>query len=184
MALLTSRPILLQSKGERMRAWVRARLPACCLERDSWSAYIFPPQSRSARGSLACTPTSPSRGKFSCSSVPGMLEVSPDVGEDESGAWGWEGPGWGGAVPLTAVPPPAPPDSAFASVPEQVPPPVSPNHHPQDVRPCGPRHHLPQLHHHRHGAPQDRPPQCCESLGLTQRLLSVCVAPSPPGLAG
>ncbi|XP_057391639.1 voltage-dependent T-type calcium channel subunit alpha-1G isoform X2 [Balaenoptera acutorostrata] len=34
------------SKGERMRAWVRARLPACCLERDSWSAYIFPPQSR------------------------------------------------------------------------------------------------------------------------------------------
>ncbi|XP_023985860.1 voltage-dependent T-type calcium channel subunit alpha-1G isoform X14 [Physeter macrocephalus] len=34
------------SKGERMRAWVRARLPACCLERDSWSAFIFPPQSR------------------------------------------------------------------------------------------------------------------------------------------
>ncbi|KAK2111670.1 Voltage-dependent T-type calcium channel subunit alpha-1G [Saguinus oedipus] len=34
------------SKGERARAWVRARLPACCLERDSWSAYIFPPQSR------------------------------------------------------------------------------------------------------------------------------------------
>uniref|UniRef100_A0A480ZEM4 Voltage-dependent T-type calcium channel subunit alpha-1G isoform 4 n=2 Tax=Sus scrofa TaxID=9823 RepID=A0A480ZEM4_PIG len=34
------------SRGERMRAWVRARLPACCLERDSWSAYIFPPQSR------------------------------------------------------------------------------------------------------------------------------------------
>nr|XP_058903158.1 voltage-dependent T-type calcium channel subunit alpha-1G isoform X24 [Kogia breviceps] len=34
------------SKRERMRAWVRARLPACCLERDSWSAFIFPPQSR------------------------------------------------------------------------------------------------------------------------------------------
>ncbi|XP_064223603.1 voltage-dependent T-type calcium channel subunit alpha-1G isoform X19 [Aotus nancymaae] len=34
------------SKGERLRAWIRARLPACCLERDSWSAYIFPPQSR------------------------------------------------------------------------------------------------------------------------------------------
>ncbi|XP_065753489.1 voltage-dependent T-type calcium channel subunit alpha-1G isoform X25 [Phocoena phocoena] len=34
------------SKRERMRVWVRARLPACCLERDSWSAYIFPPQSR------------------------------------------------------------------------------------------------------------------------------------------
>ncbi|XP_037664647.1 voltage-dependent T-type calcium channel subunit alpha-1G isoform X2 [Choloepus didactylus] len=34
------------SKGERMRAWIRARLPACCLERDSWSAYIFPPQSK------------------------------------------------------------------------------------------------------------------------------------------
>ncbi|XP_019494092.1 PREDICTED: voltage-dependent T-type calcium channel subunit alpha-1G isoform X21 [Hipposideros armiger] len=34
------------SQGERMRAWMRARLPACCRERDSWSAYIFPPQSR------------------------------------------------------------------------------------------------------------------------------------------
>ncbi|XP_004684426.1 PREDICTED: voltage-dependent T-type calcium channel subunit alpha-1G isoform X27 [Condylura cristata] len=34
------------SKGERVRAWIRARLPACCRERDSWSAYIFPPQSR------------------------------------------------------------------------------------------------------------------------------------------
>ncbi|XP_048080175.2 voltage-dependent T-type calcium channel subunit alpha-1G isoform X21 [Ursus arctos] len=34
------------SRGERMRAWIRARLPACCRERDSWSAYIFPPQSR------------------------------------------------------------------------------------------------------------------------------------------
>ncbi|XP_054988486.1 voltage-dependent T-type calcium channel subunit alpha-1G isoform X3 [Sorex araneus] len=34
------------SKGERMRAWIRARLPACCRERDAWSAYIFPPQSR------------------------------------------------------------------------------------------------------------------------------------------
>ncbi|XP_054564869.1 voltage-dependent T-type calcium channel subunit alpha-1G isoform X17 [Eptesicus fuscus] len=34
------------SKGERMRAWIRARLPACCRERDTWSAYIFPPQSR------------------------------------------------------------------------------------------------------------------------------------------
>ncbi|XP_040857780.1 voltage-dependent T-type calcium channel subunit alpha-1G isoform X29 [Ochotona curzoniae] len=34
------------SKGERIRAWVRARLPACCRERDTWSAYIFPPQSK------------------------------------------------------------------------------------------------------------------------------------------
>ncbi|XP_053424685.1 voltage-dependent T-type calcium channel subunit alpha-1G isoform X18 [Nycticebus coucang] len=34
------------SKAERVRAWIRARLPACCRERDSWSAYIFPPQSR------------------------------------------------------------------------------------------------------------------------------------------
>nr|XP_038941716.1 voltage-dependent T-type calcium channel subunit alpha-1G isoform X22 [Rattus norvegicus] len=34
------------SKGERIQAWVRSRLPACCRERDSWSAYIFPPQSR------------------------------------------------------------------------------------------------------------------------------------------
>ncbi|XP_022364763.1 voltage-dependent T-type calcium channel subunit alpha-1G isoform X15 [Enhydra lutris kenyoni] len=34
------------SRGERIRVWIRARLPACCRERDSWSAYIFPPQSR------------------------------------------------------------------------------------------------------------------------------------------
>ncbi|XP_073902125.1 voltage-dependent T-type calcium channel subunit alpha-1G isoform X15 [Castor canadensis] len=34
------------SKGERIRVWIRAHLPACCQERDSWSAYIFPPQSR------------------------------------------------------------------------------------------------------------------------------------------
>ncbi|XP_006832522.1 PREDICTED: voltage-dependent T-type calcium channel subunit alpha-1G isoform X28 [Chrysochloris asiatica] len=34
------------SKGQRVRAWVRARLPTCCRERDSWSAYIFPPQSK------------------------------------------------------------------------------------------------------------------------------------------
>lgn len=45
LALLT--PLVTpQSKGERMRAWIRTRLPACCQERDSWSAYIFPPQSR------------------------------------------------------------------------------------------------------------------------------------------
>uniref|UniRef100_F7AXB6 Voltage-dependent T-type calcium channel subunit alpha-1G n=1 Tax=Ornithorhynchus anatinus TaxID=9258 RepID=F7AXB6_ORNAN len=37
---------LLQSPGERVRAWIGARLPACCRERDSWSAFIFPPQSR------------------------------------------------------------------------------------------------------------------------------------------
>lgn len=42
----TSPVILLQSRGERIRVWIRARLPACCRERDSWSAYIFPPQSR------------------------------------------------------------------------------------------------------------------------------------------
>nr|XP_060502354.1 voltage-dependent T-type calcium channel subunit alpha-1G isoform X15 [Panthera onca] len=34
------------SRGERMRVWIRARLPACCRERDSWSAYVFSPQSR------------------------------------------------------------------------------------------------------------------------------------------
>ncbi|XP_046936449.1 voltage-dependent T-type calcium channel subunit alpha-1G isoform X20 [Lynx rufus] len=34
------------SRGERMRVWIRARLPACCQERDSWSAYVFSPQSR------------------------------------------------------------------------------------------------------------------------------------------
>ncbi|XP_026889900.2 voltage-dependent T-type calcium channel subunit alpha-1G isoform X21 [Acinonyx jubatus] len=34
------------SRGERMRVWIQARLPACCRERDSWSAYVFSPQSR------------------------------------------------------------------------------------------------------------------------------------------
>ncbi|XP_071672635.1 voltage-dependent T-type calcium channel subunit alpha-1G isoform X12 [Patagioenas fasciata] len=34
------------SKRERMKAWVRARLPACCRERDSWSIYVFAPHSR------------------------------------------------------------------------------------------------------------------------------------------
>ncbi|XP_065549305.1 voltage-dependent T-type calcium channel subunit alpha-1G isoform X8 [Lathamus discolor] len=34
------------SKKDRMKAWVRARLPTCCKERDSWSIYIFPPHSR------------------------------------------------------------------------------------------------------------------------------------------
>ncbi|NXY43193.1 CAC1G protein, partial [Ceuthmochares aereus] len=34
------------SKRERMKAWVRARLPACCNERDSWSIYVFAPHSR------------------------------------------------------------------------------------------------------------------------------------------
>ncbi|NXH23866.1 CAC1G protein, partial [Myiagra hebetior] len=34
------------SKRDRMKAWVRARLPACCKERDSWSIYIFAPHSR------------------------------------------------------------------------------------------------------------------------------------------
>lgn len=59
LALLTPRAILLQSKAERIRAWVRTRLPACCLERDSWSAYIFPPQSRSAPLSLLLMGNSP-----------------------------------------------------------------------------------------------------------------------------
>uniref|UniRef100_A0A6I8P4R0 Voltage-dependent T-type calcium channel subunit alpha n=1 Tax=Ornithorhynchus anatinus TaxID=9258 RepID=A0A6I8P4R0_ORNAN len=35
-----------EDPGERVRAWIGARLPACCRERDSWSAFIFPPQSR------------------------------------------------------------------------------------------------------------------------------------------
>ncbi|XP_021270623.1 voltage-dependent T-type calcium channel subunit alpha-1G isoform X1 [Numida meleagris] len=34
------------SKRDRMKAWVRAHLPACCKERDSWSIYIFAPHSR------------------------------------------------------------------------------------------------------------------------------------------
>ncbi|XP_064251903.1 voltage-dependent T-type calcium channel subunit alpha-1G isoform X20 [Passer domesticus] len=34
------------SKRDRVKAWVRARLPACCKERDSWSIYIFAPHSR------------------------------------------------------------------------------------------------------------------------------------------
>ncbi|XP_037263127.1 voltage-dependent T-type calcium channel subunit alpha-1G isoform X11 [Falco rusticolus] len=34
------------SKRDRMKAWIRARLPACCKERDSWSIYIFAPHSR------------------------------------------------------------------------------------------------------------------------------------------
>ena len=46
LALHTSPVMFLQSRGERIRVWIRARLPACCRERDSWSAYIFPPQSR------------------------------------------------------------------------------------------------------------------------------------------
>ncbi|NXD26601.1 CAC1G protein, partial [Spelaeornis formosus] len=34
------------SKSDRMKAWVGARLPTCCKERDSWSIYIFAPHSR------------------------------------------------------------------------------------------------------------------------------------------
>ncbi|XP_061233173.1 voltage-dependent T-type calcium channel subunit alpha-1G isoform X15 [Neopsephotus bourkii] len=34
------------SKKDRMKAWIRARLPTCCKERDSWSIYVFPPHSR------------------------------------------------------------------------------------------------------------------------------------------
>ncbi|NXU62997.1 CAC1G protein, partial [Horornis vulcanius] len=34
------------NKRDRMKAWVRARLPTCCKERDSWSIYIFAPHSR------------------------------------------------------------------------------------------------------------------------------------------
>uniref|UniRef100_A0A8D2PLI6 Voltage-dependent T-type calcium channel subunit alpha-1G n=1 Tax=Zosterops lateralis melanops TaxID=1220523 RepID=A0A8D2PLI6_ZOSLA len=35
-----------RSKRDRMKAWLRARLPTCCKERDSWSIYIFAPHSR------------------------------------------------------------------------------------------------------------------------------------------
>ncbi|KAI1232406.1 hypothetical protein IHE44_0006866 [Lamprotornis superbus] len=35
-----------QSKRDRLRAWVRAQLPSCCKERDSWSIFIFAPHSR------------------------------------------------------------------------------------------------------------------------------------------
>uniref|UniRef100_A0A803T135 Calcium voltage-gated channel subunit alpha1 G n=1 Tax=Anolis carolinensis TaxID=28377 RepID=A0A803T135_ANOCA len=34
------------SKKDRMKAWIRARLPSWCKERDSWSVYIFAPQSK------------------------------------------------------------------------------------------------------------------------------------------
>ncbi|NXT22603.1 CAC1G protein, partial [Syrrhaptes paradoxus] len=34
------------SKKDRVKAWVQARLPTCCKERDSWSIYIFAPHSR------------------------------------------------------------------------------------------------------------------------------------------
>uniref|UniRef100_A0A8C8AM70 Voltage-dependent T-type calcium channel subunit alpha-1G n=1 Tax=Otus sunia TaxID=257818 RepID=A0A8C8AM70_9STRI len=34
------------SKRDRMKAWVRAHLPSCCKQRDSWSIYIFAPHSR------------------------------------------------------------------------------------------------------------------------------------------
>ncbi|XP_050174883.1 voltage-dependent T-type calcium channel subunit alpha-1G isoform X10 [Myiozetetes cayanensis] len=34
------------SKKDRMKAWIRARLPTCCKERDSWSIYVFAPHSR------------------------------------------------------------------------------------------------------------------------------------------
>ncbi|XP_077643490.1 voltage-dependent T-type calcium channel subunit alpha-1G isoform X4 [Lonchura striata] len=34
------------SKRDRVKAWLRARLPTCCTERDSWSIYIFAPHSR------------------------------------------------------------------------------------------------------------------------------------------
>ncbi|KAF4797401.1 Voltage-dependent T-type calcium channel subunit alpha-1G [Turdus rufiventris] len=34
------------SKRERLKGWLRAQLPSCCKERDSWSIYIFAPHSR------------------------------------------------------------------------------------------------------------------------------------------
>uniref|UniRef100_A0A8C9FW58 Voltage-dependent T-type calcium channel subunit alpha n=1 Tax=Pavo cristatus TaxID=9049 RepID=A0A8C9FW58_PAVCR len=34
------------SKRDRMKAWIRAHLPTCCKERDSWSIYVFAPHSR------------------------------------------------------------------------------------------------------------------------------------------
>ncbi|KAF7247230.1 Voltage-dependent T-type calcium channel subunit alpha-1G [Varanus komodoensis] len=34
------------NKKDRMKAWIRARLPTWCKERDSWSVYIFAPQSK------------------------------------------------------------------------------------------------------------------------------------------
>ncbi|XP_048820791.1 voltage-dependent T-type calcium channel subunit alpha-1G isoform X14 [Lagopus muta] len=34
------------SKKDRMKAWVRAHLPTCCKERESWSIYVFAPHSR------------------------------------------------------------------------------------------------------------------------------------------
>uniref|UniRef100_A0A8B9TAF0 Voltage-dependent T-type calcium channel subunit alpha-1G n=1 Tax=Anas platyrhynchos TaxID=8839 RepID=A0A8B9TAF0_ANAPL len=37
---------LLRPPGHPAGAWIRARLPACCRERDSWSIYIFAPHSR------------------------------------------------------------------------------------------------------------------------------------------
>uniref|UniRef100_A0A8C6XEW0 Calcium voltage-gated channel subunit alpha1 G n=1 Tax=Naja naja TaxID=35670 RepID=A0A8C6XEW0_NAJNA len=34
------------SKKDRMKVWIRARLPSWCKDRDSWSVYIFAPQSK------------------------------------------------------------------------------------------------------------------------------------------
>ncbi|XP_074870243.1 voltage-dependent T-type calcium channel subunit alpha-1G [Carettochelys insculpta] len=34
------------SKSQRLKAWIRARLPSWCKERDSWSIYIFAPHSK------------------------------------------------------------------------------------------------------------------------------------------
>uniref|UniRef100_UPI00398F71E0 voltage-dependent T-type calcium channel subunit alpha-1G n=1 Tax=Pristiophorus japonicus TaxID=55135 RepID=UPI00398F71E0 len=34
------------SKGARLRAWIQAKLPPCFREREGWSLYLFPPQSK------------------------------------------------------------------------------------------------------------------------------------------
>ncbi|XP_067860550.1 voltage-dependent T-type calcium channel subunit alpha-1G [Heptranchias perlo] len=34
------------SKGARLRAWIQAKLPPCFKEREGWSLYLFPPQSK------------------------------------------------------------------------------------------------------------------------------------------
>ncbi|XP_069510999.1 voltage-dependent T-type calcium channel subunit alpha-1G isoform X3 [Ambystoma mexicanum] len=34
------------SKSARLKAWLMARLPACCKERDCWSLFVFPPHSK------------------------------------------------------------------------------------------------------------------------------------------
>ncbi|KAG8129110.1 hypothetical protein E2320_015855, partial [Naja naja] len=45
-APLAQESVVCLSKKDRMKVWIRARLPSWCKDRDSWSVYIFAPQSK------------------------------------------------------------------------------------------------------------------------------------------